>query len=268
MTEEKKLNRELIKSFKKVKLTNLENIYVTSNLSSLGKIKVEKQKKLKIIEKTLQSVLSKNFSIFSPAASMNLCNTSFVYDPNVTPSHGMGPLSEYFRKKKNSVRSLHPFWSICCNGKNKNILKRVSRHAYGIGSPWSKMLELDTMQLNLGINPERAVTLVHHLETVVGVPYRFNKEFHQPVKIKKKIKIENFYLSTRFKNLKIEKKKKLNKHFFDILRKQKKINYTKTNFGLEMWSFKMIDFYKVALKCFTDDIYNYLEKPIKINLDI
>ena len=100
MTEEKKLNRELIKSFKKVKLTNLENIYVTSNLSSLGKIKVEKQKKLKIIEKTLQSVLSKNFSIFSPAASMNLCNTSFVYDPNVTPSHGMGPLSEYFRKKK------------------------------------------------------------------------------------------------------------------------------------------------------------------------
>ena len=66
----------------------------------------------------------------------------------------------------------------------------------------------------------------------------------------------------------MKKKKKLNKHFFDILKKQKKINYTKTNFGLEIWSFKMIDFYNVALKCFIDDIYNYLEKPIKIKLDI
>ena len=148
------------------------------------------------------------------------------------------------------------------------MLKKVSRHAYGVGSPWSKMLELNTMQLNLGINPERAVTLVHHLETVVGVPYRFHKEFYHPIKIKKNIKVENFYLSTRFKRLKIEKKKKLNKHFFDTLREQKQINYTKTNFGLEMWSFKMIDFYNVALKFFIDDIYNYLERPIKIKLDI
>ena len=90
----------------------------------------------------------------------------------------MGPLAEYIRCLKHSKRSLHPFWSISGIGKNSKVLNNISKHAYAYGSPWSKMLDLNTTQLNLGIKPSRAVTLIHHIETICGVPYRFNKNLN------------------------------------------------------------------------------------------
>ena len=265
---EKNFYKEILNAYKKNKIKNCKNVYVTSNLKSIGRLKIFKSKKLEIIFKSLIKVMGNKYSIFFPGASMNLCNTDEVFDQKKTLSNKMGPFAEYLRTSKKVFRSLHPFWSICCVGKNKNILKNVSRHAYGAGSPWSKMLELDTVQLNIGINPENAVTLIHHIETVVGVPYRYNKEFLHPVKLGSKISMEKFYLSVRFKKYKIEKRKKLNKHFFDEMRKKKKLNYYKSSNGLEIWSFKMRDFYKIALSFFIKDIYNYLEKPMNINLDL
>ena len=264
---ENNFKKDILKAFEKVKLKNEKNIYITSNLSSVGRIKIPKTKKLDIIFECLTKTMGKKFSIFSPAASMDLCNSNIVFDKKNTPSNKMGPFAEYLRKKKDSTRSFHPFWSICCLGSNKFLLKEVSKHAYGAGSPWSKMLEIDTLQVNIGINPERAVTLIHHIETVVGVPYRYNKEFIHPIKKNKKVFYEKFYLSTRFKKYKIEKKKKLNKHFFDEMKKKKKLNYYKNKNGIEIWSFKMKDFYKVALNFFIRDIYNYLETPLNIKID-
>ena len=102
---------------------------------------------------------------------------------------------------------MHPFWSVICVGKNSNLLKKVSTHAYGAGSPWSIMLNLDTIQLNLGIHPSKAISLIHHIETLVGVPYRFNKEFNQRIKIKNKIVRKKFYMSSMYSNKNINKRK-------------------------------------------------------------
>ena len=52
------------------------------------------------------------------------------------------------------------------------------------------------------------------------------------------------------------------------MKKKKLLNYYKSPNGMEIWSFKMRDFYKIALNFFIKDIYNYLEKPMDINLDI
>ena len=56
-----------------------------------------------------------------------------------------------------------------------------------------------------------------------------------------------------------KKKIKLNEHFFKILKKRKKLIYSKNKSGLEMWSFKMRDFFKVATEMFQNDIHTYLE---------
>ena len=167
--------------------------------------------------------MGKNYTIFSQSSSFNLFNTKLTFDSKNTPSHRMGPLAEFIRTQKNSTRSLHPFWSISAIGKNAKILNNVSKHAYAYGSPWSGMLDLDTTQLNLGIHPSRAVTLVHHIETLCGVPYRFNKEFECKILDKNKVKAEKFYMSVFFKNRNIKKRIKLNEHFFIELKKKKKI---------------------------------------------
>ncbi len=255
----KKLVNEFRVGFKKLKLYRTKNLYVTSNLKSIAHIRIYKEDKLNIILNTLKEVMGKSFTIFSPSASMNLCNKKITFDLNKTPSYQMGPLAEHIRTQKNSVRSIHPYWSVCGIGKNSKILRHVSNHSYAHGSPWSKMLDLDTTQLNIGVHPSRAVTLIHHIETISGVPYRFNKKFKCKVIINKKTIHDDFFMSVFFKNQKIQKRIKLNEHFFNEMKKLNLLNNYKTSFGLNMWSFKMRDFFNVAIKYFLDDIYNYLE---------
>ncbi len=108
---------------------------------------------------------------------MNLCNTDIPFNLKETPSHEMGSLAEYLRLLPDAHRSLHPFWSISGSGPNAKLLQTVSKHAYGIGSPWSILLDLNARQINFGLHPSKAISLIHHIETLVGVPYRYNKEF-------------------------------------------------------------------------------------------
>lgn len=253
--------KDLLKCFKKIQVDKNKNIFITSNLIQMSKVRIKKFDKLDLILKTLISTIGENYSIFTPTATLNLCNTKFPFDVKRTPSHQMGPLSEYIRNK-GSVRSLHPFWSVSGLGKNAKILENVSRHAYGYGSPWSKMLDLDFLQVNIGIHPSKAVTLVHHIETIIGVPYRYNKLFRHPILYKDKVYMHDFFMGVFFKKVNYKKKFKLNEHFFEVLKKNNKLNYTKNKYGLEMWSFKMKDFFDVATEMFQKNIFVYLEnKP-------
>jgi len=254
--------KDFLFCFKKLKINKNKNIYVTSNLTDISKIRIKKKTKLDLLFKCLSKSMGKNNSIFVPTATLNLCNSKVIFDIENTSSNNMGPFAEYIRLKKKSVRTIHPFWSICGIGYNAKVLKNISKHAYGYGSPWSKMLDLDFMQVNIGIHPSKAVTLVHHIETIIGVPYRYNKSFKHKIKIKNKIYEDFFFQSVFFNKVNSKKKIKLNEHFFNILEKQKKLNYIKHKSGLKIWSFKMRDFFKVATKLFQDDIYTYLEyKP-------
>ncbi|MDB2680900.1 AAC(3) family N-acetyltransferase [Candidatus Pelagibacter bacterium] len=257
----KGFEKDFLLSFKKLKLNKNKNVYVTSNLTNISKIRIPKQKKLELIFNSLTKTIGKNYTIFVPGASLNLCNSNIPFDLENTPSHKMGPLAEFIRNKK-SIRSMHPFWSICGIGQNSKILKNVSKHAYGYGSPWSKMLDLDFLQLNIGMHPSKAVTLIHHIETIIGVPYRYSKLFKHKIRLHNKTYYEDFYQSVFFNEVNSKKKIKLNEHFFEILKKKKKLNYFKHSSGLEMWSFKMKDFFKVATDLFKKDIFTYLEfKP-------
>lgn len=255
----KEFKKDFLLNLKKIKVNKHENLFVTSNLKKISHIRIKKKDKLDAILNSLIQSAGKNYSIYVPTATLNLCNTNNIFDIQKTPSKDMGPLAEYVRNSKGSVRSFHPYWSVSGIGKNSNLLKKVSKHAYGFGSPWSIMLDLDFLQVNIGIHPSKAVTLVHHLETVIGVPYRFNKLFSHPIKNKNKIYIDNFYMSVFFKKLNVQKKKKLNEHFFNLMKKKNKLNYTKNKYGLEMWSFKMRDFFEISSKFFLKNIFTYLE---------
>jgi len=258
----KKFSNDFEKGLKKIGLKNTKNLFITSNLKSISKIRLAKKDKLKILLNNIKKIMGKDYTIFSPSASLNFCNKDYVFDLKNTPSFQMGPLAEFIRLQKGSYRSMHPLWSVSAIGKNKKCLKNISKHSYAYGSPWSRMLDLETSQLNLGVHPSKAVTLIHYIETISGVPYRFNKEFECKILEKNKIKLEKFYLSVFFKDRNITKRLKLNEHFFNELKNKKKLKYYKNQSGLEMWSFKMRDFFNIAIKHFNRNIFNYLEyKP-------
>lgn len=256
----RELETDLTKLLKSVGLKAGDCCYVAGNVSALAKTKVKRNILLPTCLSAFQKVVGVNGTIFSPSSSMNLCNTEIPYDSQNTQSFEMGAFAEFVRRVDGSKRSTHPFWSISGIGKKSNILLQVSRHAYGVGSPWSKFLDLDTRQINLGLHPSKAVTLIHHIEVVVGVPYRYTKEFSHPiVQSDGTIKNELFYMSVMYKNTDIKKKIALNEHYFDQMEKRGLIKHCSHYSGLNVWSFKMRDFYNLVIDFFIDDIYNYLE---------
>ena len=247
--------------FKKLGINNRDSTYITGNLGALGRIRIEKNLKMSLFLKALRNRAGNDANIFSPSASMNLMNTKISYDIDNTPSHEMGAFAEYFRILPDSIRTNHPFWSISGQGSDAFRLKNVSKHSYGAGSPWTIFLELEVKQITMGIHPSKAVSLIHHIETIFGVPYRYTKEFMQPIKYGEKIIEEKFYQSVMYKDCLIKKKITLNKHFFDELELQGKLKKFIHKSGLVFWSFKMRDFYDIVIGFFKKDIYTYLEAP-------
>ena len=242
-----------------------DHVYVTGNLAALGRVRIRKEQKKALLLKAFQDTIGSNGTLFSPAASMNLCNTDVPFDLRMTPSHQMGAFAEYLRKNSEAERSLHPFWSVSGIGSQAHRLRKVSRHSYGAGSPWSMFLELDVAQVNIGVHPSKAVTLIHHIETTMGVPYRYTKEFMHPIRYSEDIIIEPYYMSVMYKDTDIQKKILLNEHYFEALERKGLLLESEHQSGLRFWSFKMRDFYETVIEFFIDDMYTYLEQPPSIS---
>jgi len=262
MITPQELQLELTEDLKKIGLSRGETCYVAGNISALARTRIKKNVLLPTFLASLKGVIGPLGSIFSPSASMNLCNTDIPYDIANTPSHEMGAFAEHIRLAPESIRSFHPFWSISGLGKNAGILERVSRHSYGAGSPWSNFLDFDARQINIGFHPSKAVTLIHHVEVTAAVPYRYTKEFTHPiVKEDGSIAAEPFYMSVMYRDSDIQKRIALNEHYFAEMEKRNLLQSYIHSSGLPIWGFKMRDFYNVAMSFFVDDIYNYLERP-------
>ena len=95
MTKETSFKKELINLFNSIGINEGQDIYATGNISKFARARIPKEQILKNINEALRSSIGRNGTIFSPAASMNLCNTSVPFDLKDTPSYEMGPLAEY-----------------------------------------------------------------------------------------------------------------------------------------------------------------------------
>lgn len=99
------------------------------------------------------------------------------FDPDSTPSKGMGAFSEFVRKHPASERTTHPMQSVACFGfYAQDLARRDTPSAFDDGSVYDRMLELDFKLLLLGANIQ-SVSMLHYSEQRANVPYRYWKEF-------------------------------------------------------------------------------------------
>jgi aminoglycoside 3-N-acetyltransferase len=104
------------------------------------------------------------------------------YDPQVTPSQGMGAFSEYVRQHPAARRTLHPMQSLAVIGRYADDLaQRDTPSAFDPGSAFERMLDLDFKLLLLGAEIQ-AVSMLHYCEQRARVPYRYWKDFSGLVK--------------------------------------------------------------------------------------
>lgn len=99
------------------------------------------------------------------------------YDPQKTPSKGMGVFSEFVRQHPDALRSLHPMQSLAAIGPYANdLVSRDTPSAFEPGSAFDRLLDLDFKLLLLGADVS-AVSIFHISEYRHEVPYRYWKDF-------------------------------------------------------------------------------------------
>jgi len=236
------------------------DIYVTSDLSRLMRYREPGRDALLASHlRALQELLGPTGTLFVPTASLNLCNTGIMFDPDVTPSADMGVFAEYVRTRPNAVRSFHPFWSFAGIGPAApKFLHDVSRHGYGWGSVFQRFVSNDVLGLNVGLSPHYSISVIHHIETVVGVPYRYNKEFIHPVlRAGREVK-EPFYLNVLYRKCDIVRDK--NQKIFNHFQRCGTLKDAVLGRG-KAYSFSHAEFFRVTAELLKQDIYAWLEQP-------
>ena len=104
------------------------------------------------------------------------------YDPQTTPSQGMGIFSEYVRQQPAARRTSHPMQSLAVIGAYAaDLIGRDTPSAFDPSSVFERMLELDFKLLLLGTDIQ-AVSIIHYSEQRAQVPYRYWKDFTGQVK--------------------------------------------------------------------------------------
>jgi aminoglycoside 3-N-acetyltransferase len=236
-------------------------VWVTGDLVCLGPPKYRNRDEiLEAHYRALRGSVGDKGTIVVPTASLNLCNTDIPFDLEKTPSR-MGVLTEYIRQKEGSIRSFHPFVSQTAIGRYAHeICGNSSRHPFGPETPHARMIDLNTLCISIGLHPHLTGTVIHHVEMVMGVPYRYVKEFNHPVVREGKISYEPFYMNVWYRECEIKRdRKKIFEHFLA------KYDMKTIDAGSgKIYSYSMADFYKSAVQSFKNDIYVYLDKEPQV----
>ena len=251
---------DLIRAYSELGVSRGKVIYVGSDLTRLMRYaKPGREDTLVAHLAAFRELLGPEGTIFVPASSINLCNTDIVFDPDSTPSWNVGIFSEYVRTRENAVRSFHPFWSLAGIGPHaQEVLGSVSRHAYAHGSVWQKFVDMDGLNISIGIPPRFMVSAILHIQTIMGVPYRYTKEFIHPVMRQGKLCREPFYMSVVYRDCDIARNgnEKIIEHF------DKLGTLNSTNIGRgRAWSFSHAEFFRITTELFNSDIYCWLDQP-------
>lgn len=207
--------------------------------------------------RALRQLIGADGTIIVASASMNLCHTDVVFDPETTPSFRMGVLSEYVRCLPGSKRSFHPYVSYAAVGPHADYLtQNVSRHAYGPETPEARMIELDALHVSIGIHPRFSTATNHHLELVMGVPYRYNREYVHKVRRSGSEREELFYQNVWYDGVTRDQNKKL----FDRFEARHPLEQAPLGRGF-VWSYSKRDFFVAGVQIFKDDIYVWTDRP-------
>ena len=245
--------KQLKKSLKRLGLKKNDVVFCHSNLAYFGKLKEanNKNKLCSIFFNTLFKIIGSEGTLIVPTFTYSFSKKRHgiyykkkeIFDVNKTQSE-MGIFSEWIRNKKNSIRSLDPFFSVAVIGKNKNIVKSLSNHSFDENSVFSRLLLLNAKFLNFNFSGH---TFLHYVERLLDVNYRFDKTVSGYINLKGKkvFKKWNIYSQYLF-----DKRFSHNPYFYDDYIKKKKIcNFTNLGRG-EMLSITAKNIYKVVKKMY------------------
>lgn len=184
---------EIEKALIKLGLKRDDTVLVHSDISRIGMIKGCKSKEeyLEILFNIFLKVIGEKGTLVVPAFFYEYGRWGTPYNIKSSPvSNQLGIFSQFVTGLPQAIRSPNPIVALAAVGSNaKYICCGRTGSAYGIDSPWDRLMKCNGKMIFFGIDLS-AMTFCHYVEHMVGVPHIYNKIFSAPVLEKgKKIKL-------------------------------------------------------------------------------
>lgn len=197
---------DLENAFAQVGLKKGDLVYLSTRLYGVGKLKGvnNRERFLECYFDILMSLLGPTGTLVVPTFTQQVGRFGLPYVHEETVSL-TGMFGEYIRKKKDSLRTLHPVFSVSAIGALKEeICNEVSPVAFGFDSAFDRMVRMGGKSVCIGFDyySGHIVTLVHYVETIFGVPYYYNKLLKTPVYQSGICKDESFVINVNYRDLK------------------------------------------------------------------
>ena len=155
-----------------------DTVYVISDMLSLAKECRNRGERIKpddVIDE-LKRLVGEEGNLLFPTFNWDFCK-GVMFDYNSTPSK-TGSLSKAALNREEFIRTRHPLYSFAVWGRNAQDFYNIDvPNSFGKGTIFEMMDSLDAKALVIGIPALSGLTYIHHIEAMVGVPYRYEKSF-------------------------------------------------------------------------------------------
>lgn len=207
----------------------------------------------------LTDLLGPDGTLCVHTGDQSLCNTDRVFDPATSPGYHMGIFSEHVRQQPDAQRSFQPFINYSAVGRDaKALTGNVSRHVWGPETPKARLIDADALCISVGQHPRLTCSTIHHVEMMMGVPYRYTKEFMQNVMRNGKVAKEPFYSFVCYMACEIDRSK--NRKIFGAFQEACDVREAGLGRGA-VYGYNVRDFYISATKSLAANIYEWLNVP-------
>lgn len=156
-------------------------IYLVSDVTKLA-LTALKEKDVydgNILLEKLMERIGPEGTLLVPTFNWDFCSgKGFDYKKSKSQTGALGNVA---LKRADFKRTKHPIYSFAVWGKGQEELCAMeNKDAWGDGTPFSYMQEKEGKALIIGLENTKGLTSKLHNEQVVGVPYRYIKDFTAP----------------------------------------------------------------------------------------
>jgi aminoglycoside 3-N-acetyltransferase len=173
MTTQSVNKQDIISGLHSLGLAAGHLIFLHSSLSAFGHVQGGAET---VIDALLETVGSQGTVALPTFTSREFhVKTGIVFDLANKPSES-GHITEVFRKRDDVIRSTHITHSVAAWGRLAQEVMGNGISAFGAGSSFDKLNQLDAQCLLLGVD-FHSCTALHGLEENMQVPYRYYRDF-------------------------------------------------------------------------------------------
>ena len=160
-----------VKALRDAGINNGDMVFVHSKVSAFGKLLAfDKNFLMQSLIDSIKDAVGSDGTIIMPTFSYSF-DKNEAFDVNNTQST-VGALTEFFRKRQDVIRTIHPNHSVAIWGNNKYELSKISEDTFDENSIFGKLHKLNGKTVFFGA-PFQSCTFIHYIEQMHKVPYRY-----------------------------------------------------------------------------------------------